>query len=229
MTRLILPLVFGVTGLAILVSLGNWQVDRLAEKQAFLAAIDARIDDAPVALPASPDPETDRFLAVTSSGTLTTDELHVLVSVKKVGPGYRIIAAFETSEGRRILVDRGFVATAQKDAPRYSGPLTVTGNLHWPDEIDSYTPANDHAGNIWFSRDVPTMAAALKTESILLIVRDTSEKDTAVTPLPVDSSIYPNDHLEYVVTWYGLAIVWGAMTLYYLRQTFKRARKNKKA
>ena len=225
MSRYILPLVFGIVGTAILVSLGNWQVRRLAEKEAYLAAIDDRISDAPVALPADPDPVADRFLPVEVSGTLTSDEVHLLVSVKKVGAGYRIVSAFDTDEGRRIMVDRGFVPIPDKDAVRYVGPVTITGNLHWPDEVDSYTPENDVDGNIWFARDVPTMAAALGSEPVLVILREMSENDTSVTPLPVDSSGIPNDHLEYIVTWYGLAIVWVAMTLYYLR----RMRKTKKA
>jgi surfeit locus 1 family protein len=69
----------------------------------------------------------------------------------------------------------------------------------------------------------------LKTEPVLIVVHeatsDVSENGPSVTPLPVDTSGIPNDHLGYVVTWYGLAIVWVAMTLYYLR----RMRKNKKA
>ncbi|WP_204113886.1 SURF1 family protein [Shimia biformata] len=225
MRRLILPLVFGILGTAILVSLGNWQVRRLAEKEAYLAAIDARIGAAPVALPASPDPEADRFLPVLVSGTYTGDELHVLVSVKQVGAGYRIISAFETDDGRRIMVDRGFIRTGAKDDARPDGPATVTGNLHWPDEVDSFTPDNDLEENIWFARDVPAMAAALNTEPTLVILRETSQTDPPVTPLPVTTEGIPNDHLQYIVTWYGLAIVWVAMTLYYLR----RQRKDKKA
>ncbi|MDO6520158.1 SURF1 family protein [Shimia thalassica] len=225
MPRYLLPLIFGIVGTAILVSLGNWQVRRLAEKEAYLSAIDARIADAPVEVPAIPDPVEDRFLPVTATGVLTSDELHVLVSVKKVGPGYRIVSAFEMEDGRRIMVDRGFVRTPQKEATRYTGPASVIGNLHWPEEIDSFTPENDITGNIWFARDVPAMAAALDTEPVLVILRETSENDTTVTPLPVDSSGIPNDHLQYIVTWYGLAIVWAAMTLYYLR----RMRKTKKA
>ncbi|MBU2944535.1 SURF1 family protein [Shimia thalassica] len=225
MPRYLLPLIFGIVGTAILVSLGNWQVRRLAEKEAYLSAIDARIADAPVEVPAIPDPVEDRFLPVTATGVLTSDELHVLVSVKKVGPGYRIVSAFEMEDGRRIMVDRGFVRTSQKEAARYTGPASVIGNLHWPEEIDSFTPENDITGNIWFARDVPAMAAALDTEPVLVILRETSENDTTVTPLPVDSSGIPNDHLQYIVTWYGLAIVWAAMTLYYLR----RMRKTKKA
>lgn len=231
MSRLIAPLIFGIVGAAILVSLGNWQVRRMAEKASYLAAIDARISQTPTALPALPDPKADRFLPVSVSGTLMSDELHVLVSVKKVGPGYRIISAFETDQGRRVMVDRGFIATPRKNDVRYTGPATITGNLHWPDEIDSFTPENDLAANIWFSRDVPTMAAALNAEPILVIAKTSSQNDPNLTPLPVDSSGIANDHLQYVVTWYGLAIVWAAMTLYYLHRTrrTRKTRKTKKA
>ena len=225
MSRLILPLVFGLIGTAILVSLGNWQVRRLAEKEAYLAAIDARISDSPVAIPDVADPAQDRFLPVRVAGTMTDDELHVLVSTKKLGAGYRVISAFETEAGRRIMIDRGHVPIPAKEAARLIGPMTVTGNLHWPEEIDSFTPETDLEANIRFARDVPDMAATLGTEPILLIARDSAPNDPSVTPLPVDTSGIPNDHLEYIVTWYGLAIVWVLMTLYYLL----RMRKPKKA
>lgn len=225
MTRLILPLVFGIVGTAILVSLGSWQVRRLAEKEAFLAEIDARIADAPIALPVSPDPVEDRFLPVSVTGKMTDRELHVLASAKKIGAGYRVISVFETDAGRRIMVDRGLVAISDKAATRVTGAMQVSGNLHWPDEIDRFTPETDQNAGIWFAREVPDMAVALGTEPVLLIARDASPEDASITPLPVDSSGIPNDHLEYIVTWYGLAIVWVAMTLYYLR----RMRKTEKA
>ena len=66
MARVILPLVFGLLGCAILVSLGIWQVQRLAWKQGVLAQIDARITAAPVALPIRPDRQRDQYLAVTA-------------------------------------------------------------------------------------------------------------------------------------------------------------------
>jgi surfeit locus 1 family protein len=47
------PLVFGIAGVAILMSLGIWQVQRLAWKEGVLAEIEARIVAAR-ALPAVP-------------------------------------------------------------------------------------------------------------------------------------------------------------------------------
>ncbi len=211
--RMILPLLFGILGTAVLISLGVWQLQRLEWKQAILAEIDARMAAAPVGLPADPDPARDRFLPVTATGTITDEELDVLVSVKGTGPGYRIISAFETDDDRRILLDRGFVRDDRKDAPRPPVPgVTVTGNLHWPDEVDGYTPATDTARNIWFARDVPAMADALGTEPLMIILRTTSEPAPAVAPLPLDSAGIPNDHLGYAIQWFGLAAVWAGMT-----------------
>jgi surfeit locus 1 family protein len=214
--RMIFPFLLGLVGAVILVSLGTWQLQRLSWKAGIIAEIEARIGAAPVAVPANPDPVRDRFLPVTATGTITDAELDVLVSVKNVGPGYRIISAFETEDGRRILLDRGFVANARKGDPRPAVEATVTGNLHWPDEVDSFTPAPDLRRNIWFAREVPAMADALETEPVMIILRDTTEPDPAVTPLPVDSAGIPNDHLEYAITWFGLAIVWVGMTAFLL-------------
>lgn len=225
MSRYILPLFFGILGTAVLVSLGTWQVQRLAWKEAILAEIDARFAAPAVAIPSEPDPERDRFLVVRASGTITQDELHVLASTRDAGAVYRVISAFESDDGRRLMLDRGWIKPPQKDDARPVVTASVTGNLHWPRETDSYTPENDREANIWFARDVDKMAEALNAQPVLIILRETSENDPSVTPLPVDSAGIPNDHLEYVLTWYGLAIVWVAMTLYYLR----RLRKTKKA
>ncbi len=204
-----------------LVSLGLWQVQRLAWKEGVLAEIEARIAADPVPLPASPDPEADRYLPVRATGLIGDQDLRVLISAKGVGPAYRIIAPLTLDDGRRVLVDRGYVPDAAKDAPRPGGEATITGNLHWPDEIDGFTPDNDIFGNVWFARDVPAMAEALGTEPVLIIVRQTSETAPRVTPLPVDTSGIPNDHLQYAVTWFGLAAVWVLMTGLWVRRIMR--------
>ena len=226
MRRFLFLLIFGIVGVGILVSLGNWQVRRLAWKQGVLAEIEARIAAEPVALPAEPDPERDRYLAVRVTGTMAPQELHVLVSTRDYGAGYRIISPFVTEDGRRIMIDRGFVPTAAKDQPRQTGAMEVTGNLHWPEEIDSFTPDPEPAQNIWFAREVPVLAEALDTEPVLLIAR--SQTDPKVLPLPVDTAGIPNDHLQYAVTWYGLALVWALMTFYFLWRTRARSRSSER-
>ena len=215
--RMIFPLLLGLVGAAVLIALGVWQLQRLEWKENVIAEIEARIGADPVPLPESPDPERDRFLPVTATGTITDEELDVLVSVRQAGPAYRIISAFETDAGRRILLDRGYVPDEAKDDPRAPARgVTLTGNLHWPDEVDRWTPPPEIDRNIWFARDVPRMAEVLGTEPVMIILRTSSEPDPTVTPLPIETAGIPNDHLEYAVTWFGLALVWVGMTAFLL-------------
>ncbi|WP_460274178.1 SURF1 family protein [Celeribacter sp. ULVN23_4] len=215
--RMIFPLVIGIAGCAILIALGTWQLRRLEWKQGVLAEIEAKIAAAPAPLPAEIDPSM-KYLPVVVSGEIGAEELHVLVSRKQVGAGYLIIAPFVTEDGRRVLLDRGFVPDeakdALRDAARSAGAVTVTGNLHWPDDMNNSTPAPDMGRNIWFGRDIPAMAAVLKTEPVLIVARESTGE--GIEPMPVGVEGIPNDHLQYAMTWFSLCIVWLGMTLFLL-------------
>ncbi|MCT4558683.1 MAG: SURF1 family protein [Pelagimonas sp.] len=218
MKRILAPLVIGLAGAAILVWLGTWQVQRLAWKQAILSEIDATIAGKAIPLPRVISPTQQRYQPVTLTGEIEADTLYVLVSKKQVGAGWRLVSAFSTADGRRVLVDRGFVPVDQKSSPRYAGPATLNGNLHWPDDRNSSTPENDVDANTWFARDLGQMAEQLQTEPLLVVTRDMSPSDPGVTPLPVDSAGIPNDHLNYAITWYSLAVVWLFMTGVWIRR-----------
>ncbi|MFN3937885.1 MAG: SURF1 family protein [Gemmobacter sp.] len=211
--RLIFPMVLGFGGLAILLALGFWQLQRLEWKTGILREIEAVIAGPTVPLPDAPTAGQHRYLPVALSGRLTGQALPVLTSRKGQGPGYRLIAAFETETGRRLLLDRGFLPEARLAgyvAPE--GLLRLRGNLYWPDETDRFTPPPDPARGIWFARDVATMARALGTEPVMVVVAAAEPDDPLVTPLPVDTARIPNDHLQYAVTWFLLAAAWAGMT-----------------
>ena len=212
--RMILPLLFGLIGTAILMSLGFWQVQRMQWKEGILADITARISAAPVALPATPDPKGDRYLPVTVNGRFTGQTLRVLVSRKEIGAGVRIIEAFQTDDGRRVLVDRGFLPAADKNRALSVSNATVTGNLHWPQETDSFTPPPDLKTGLWYARDVAAMSRALDTEPTFLVAREPT--GDGIEAMPVDTSGIPNDHWGYAVQWFSMAAVWLGMTVYLL-------------
>ena len=219
--RMIAPLIFGIVGVAILVSLGSWQIRRLAWKTEILAAIAARLEAPPVPVPAVAGPEADRYLRVRASGEILPGEIHVYTSAPPRGVGYRVIVPLRLADGRSLLLDRGFVPIDEKGAARHLGAITVEGNLDWPRETDSlFTAAPDLVKNIWFARDVPAMAAALGTEPLLLVT-SASDDPAAPQPLPVTVNL-PNDHLGYALTWFGLALVWAGMTVYLLWRIKRR-------
>ena len=224
--KMVLPLLIGLIGVAILVSLTVWQVQRLAWKTEILAEIEGRIAAEPVSLSEALDPKVIEFASVALEGRFTGEELHVLASIKRVGAIYRVISAFETNEGQRILVDRGFIPVEAKDAPRAPVEARIVGNLRFPDETDSFTPAPDLDKNIWFVRDPLAMSEALKTDYVFVILRETSEINPPVTPLPVDTAGIPNDHLQYAITWFSLALIWLVMTGFWMARLRETGQKD---
>ncbi|SDY76564.1 SURF1 family protein [Citreimonas salinaria] len=221
MTRYVAPLLIGLVGAAILVALGLWQVQRLAWKEGIIADIESMIAADPQPLPRVVDPATQRYQPVALQGEIGEGALYVLVSVKRQGAGWRVISPFTTEDGRRVLLDRGFVPAAEKDTPLRAGPAAVLGNLHWPDDRNSATPENAPQDNTWYARDIGPMAEALQTEPLLVVASDVDPADARVRPLPVDSAGIPNDHLQYAITWFSLAAVWIAMTLAWIRTQAK--------
>lgn len=220
MRRVIFLLIISGAGLAILIGLGTWQLQRKAWKEGILATIDERIAGEPAAgLPVQLDPETDKYLPVRLQGEIGAQELHVLTSIKDVGPGYRVISPFTLDDGRSVLLDRGFVPVKDKQAERLAGPAAIEGNIHWPQEVDSYTPAPDLAANIWYARDADRMADQLGTEPVIIVLRSNPEGEAGLRPVPVSVSGIPNDHLQYAITWFSLAFIWAAMTIYFLRRS----------
>lgn len=217
---MIFPLLMGLVGCGILMSLGVWQLQRMEWKAAILAGMEARIGGTPAPLPDRLDPVADKFRPVTVQGRFTGQFLEVLAGQKGSSPGVRIVEAFQTDAGRLILIDRGFVEDAARALPRPAHPAAITGNLHWPDDADSYTPPPDPKTGLWFSRDVAAMAAKLGTEPVFIVAR--APTGDGIAPLPVDTSAIPNDHWGYAITWFSLAAVWAVMTGYLLWRIRRR-------
>ncbi|MEM7439349.1 MAG: SURF1 family protein [Pseudomonadota bacterium] len=221
--RYLFALILGFGGLAILLWLGFWQLDRLAWKEGKLAEIDGRMQAEPVALPPTPVEVEHSYLRVLVTGDLTGDEIHILTSQKNVGPGFLVISKLVLGDGRAVLVDLGFVAEARKAEARPEGAIEVTGNLLWPNEVDPrFTPDPDLGRNIWFARDLPAMAKALGAEPILVVASAARPApENMPKPIRVATNI-PNDHLEYAVTWFSMAVCWLAMTVYLIWRIRRR-------
>ena len=209
--RFLSALVFFLAGLAVLLGLGTWQVQRMHWKNALLADIAARIGGTPGEVPALPDAEADRYRPVAVTGAFTGERLYVLSGQKEAGPGVRVISVLQTGDGRRLLVDRGFLPEAEKTRPLAVTTARITGNLMWPQDSDSYTPPPDPATGIWFARDALAMAAALHTEPTFIVAAEPT--GDGIMAMPVDTSAIPNNHWGYAITWFLLAAVWAVMTV----------------
>ena len=216
-------IVFGAGGLAVLLSLGVWQVQRLAWKQGLNEIIAARSLGDPKPVTGNETAEADDHRAARATGRFAAHEtqLRYLTSVKGLGPGFRLIAPFELEDGERRLVDRGFaperVAPRQAEPPSPpEGETVLVGLLRWPNEASAFTPSPNREDDIWFARDVAAMAAALRTRPVMLVHAPGAPPGgrNIEWPAPVlEKTALSNNHLGYAITWFALAAIWLGMSI----------------
>ena len=220
-----LPVATGILvliALAILISLGTWQVERLHWKEGLLADIAERQVAAPVPLAdieamaaASGDIE---YRKVTATGRYINNKERHFFATWRGQTGYYIYTPLELADGRALFVNRGFVPFENKEPEmRMQGQLTdqqtVTGlaRQKLPGKPSWVVPDNDVAKNIFYWKDLDVMAESVgldKARVIPFFVDADSTPNPAGLPIGGVTQVdLPNDHLQYAFTWYGLAAV----------------------
>lgn len=220
-----------LVAMAILIGLGAWQLQRLAWKRDVLARIEKLQASPPQpvgpVLDALSDGRDVGFVRVTATCPgLAAAPFVELYGLREGQSGVRLISACEVDalRYRTVLVDRGFVADTVSARPPVDpasrAPVQVTGVLRPPEPASFVTPPN--RPDRWFSRDVEAMAAALKAQTpaptFLMAETSSNPEWEALIPAPLPAQI-PNRHLEYAVTWFGLA---GALAGVYAAMLFRR-------
>ncbi|HEX3974543.1 MAG TPA: SURF1 family protein [Stellaceae bacterium] len=229
---LLWPTFWSALGLLLLLGLGTWQVQRLQWKEGLIAERNAALAAAPVPLPQTLDAARAlEFRPVRAEGEFLNDhELYLNAQSFSGDQGFLIVTPFRLGDGQIVFIDRGFVPTARKEpatraAGQITGPTTVTGLLRLPEPPGTFTPANEPQKNSWFSIDLPAMAQAAGVGSALPFYVDADK-----TPVPggwpqggQTITDLPNNHLQYAITWYALAV---ALIAIYIRFAIRRRRSN---
>ncbi len=218
------PTVFAVAGVAILIGLGIWQLDRKTWKENLIETVTSRISRAPVDLPPRANwsrlvPEGNEYSRVTFPAEfLPGEEALVYTSGSPFRPdvkvpGYWVFAPAQLAGGSIVLVNRGFVPMDRKDPATRTGgnvrgSVEIVGAMRWPEGRGTFTPADDPKTNVWYVRDPKAMAAAKKWATAAPFYID---QEAPVPPggLPLPGKIevhLPDNHLQYAITWFGLGL-----------------------
>lgn len=216
---LIWPGVAALLALAVLIALGAWQWQRKAWKEGLIARIAERTAAAPVSLDQALQIwRTTRdveYLRVFANGQLLHEHERYLYSPEREGLGWHVLTPLEVTPDRVIWVNRGFVIDALRDPARRSAgqienQVRVTGLARLPASAGPFTPANDPARNIWYWRDLVALQASAFQQAGPLSTPFMLDAEASVVPggWPkggVTRLDIPNRHLEYALTWWGLA------------------------
>jgi surfeit locus 1 family protein len=228
---LLLPGLFAAVGIAILVSLGVWQLERLAWKEALISRVEAGLVAEPIAAPGPEawpglDLAAMEYQPVTVEGRYLNDrEVHVVATLTQPkgpagGIGYFVMTPFATDDGWTVYVNRGFVPREKKNAPTRSqgliaGATAATGLLRAPSRRSWFTPGDSVSDNQWFSRDPAAFAAANgQPGPIAPYIIDARFDPNLPGGLPQGGETivtFSNNHLQYALTWFGLAAALAAV------------------
>jgi cytochrome oxidase assembly protein ShyY1 len=209
------------------VALGVWQLQRRVEKHALIAALDQRLAAAPVPLPPTTqwsalNPAHDEFRRVSFTATYQARlDAMVYTSGSAVradvsGPGTWAFIPARLADGQTVAVNAGFVPNRMQDrgeqdravAQLITGQaVALTGYIRFPEAAGMLTPAEDRSKRLWFTRDHLAMAQALGWNEVAPFYIDLESPVPASgipKPGPLDVQL-KDDHLQYAITWFGLA------------------------
>lgn len=207
-TLITVPAVLAMLGL------GTWQLQRMSWKADLMQRVAQRVHAAPVPLPAAPeDPAAWEFRPVTVAGRFLHDkELRLVARPRQGQAGYEIVTPLLRDGGGTVLVNRGFVPMDRRDPAsrpqgQVEGLVTVAGIARLPQPATLFQPDNTPGADTWMRADSSAMAAVLGLSGVSpLIVEAMPGQAPGGLPAGIEPRVeLPNNHLQYAVTWYGLA------------------------
>lgn len=208
--------------LAVLLALGFWQLDRLSWKEDLLARIEARRDTPPLLISNRADIQTlsraaHDFHPAILTGTFGDEVVFWFTQIenKPTGldrwdkAGYHMLVPFYLADGSAVMVDRGFIPQRLIDIPAPpppQGQVSFQVVLRWPDGRGLFDNADEPARNLFYVRDPQAIGAHWQQQLPALIGEAAVANDSWPRGGQTRMSI-ANNHLQYAVTWFGLAIV----------------------
>lgn len=207
------------------VSLGVWQVRRLAWKEDLIARIEAHRAAPPVPAPAAPPSGADEYRRVTATGRFDHVRATRVQASTALGSGYWLLTPLHTASQRWVLVNRGFVPLGDPPLDRPAGEVQITGWLRLTEPGGSLLQHNDPAADRWYSRDVAAIRAARSLAGPVAPYFIDAAADPALPPETPETWPRPgltvlhfsNNHRVYALTWFAMAVLTAAAAGWLLR------------
>lgn len=220
-----------IPGVLVLVALGSWQVQRLMWKNEINEFRDAQAHAEPIPLPAEVDDvDALSYRPVWLEGQFRhAQEMFLGARSHRDQTGYQVITPFETVDGRVVLVNRGWIPLDRKDpvtrsAGQVDGIVRLEGLLVPGGRQGWFTPDNHPDEDFWFWVDLDSLSAHAGIPPQRFLI----DAGPAPNPggLPIGGQTHValrNEHLQYIVIWYALAIALAAIYVLFMRGERRRA------
>ena len=232
--RWVITTLLVLVAVGVMVRLGFWQLDRLAQRRVFNAAVEAQISAPPLDLnqamagkvtPAGKTAPGDllnmEYRQVTVTGVYDPANQVILRNqVNNNQPGFDLITPLKIQgTSQSVLVDRGFIPLDDKDPAAWAkyaqpGPLTLSGQIrlgHVPQVFGVADPAlapGQTRLDAWNHLNLPRIQSQTPYALLPVYVQMAPEKNGSAT-MPVASLDQPDltegPHMGYAIQWFAFA------------------------
>ncbi|MGN7618801.1 MAG: SURF1 family protein [Ehrlichia sp.] len=186
---------------SIMVFLGTWQIFRLKEKNEIIHNMQV-----PATRLLTDSIIKQNYKNVVAEGTFDNNYRFFFFAGAL---GYYLLHPFHLSSGKYILVNKGVVSDKNLNIDLFdSAKINVHGILYCDyNKKVRWFVKNDMNANIWFWFDIENMSKQINIplESCMIWADRTVAFNNVTANVPLKIR---NDHLEYIVTWYLLALIW---------------------
>lgn len=202
LARRLFFILFWLSCCVLCLSLSSWQFQRLTWKNTLIRE---SIQKRKTLLPVShlQDNAEQAFYQVQLKGTFQHASEHYLWGRLHHGKlGVHVLTPFIISKGPSILVNRGWTShTELKTFWRPLGEISLEGYLMAPPKPSFWTPVNDPQTQTWHWIELSKLMPKGFQHLYVIATREEGHPTAPHTTL-LD---FPNNHLQYALTWLALA------------------------
>jgi surfeit locus 1 family protein len=195
--------------------LGTWQVYRLYIKNNLISDLENNLKTSSINFNVDIDKEYTKILF--KKKDLNTKIF--LYHLNKGEIGFKVIVPYEINSSLLVLVDKGWI---RKDK------INLIKNTLFNDDIiegytkkirekNLFTPNNNIKEDFLYSVEIDNLKKSLNKNIYPLLIIQTSKTNKDIIPNDYEVRL-PNNHLQYAITWYGLALFTIIFFLYYRKK-----------
>jgi surfeit locus 1 family protein len=207
--------IFFIFFIFIVLSLGTWQVFRLYSKSKLISDLENNLKRSSIDFNVEVDKEYTKVL-------LKKKNLRskiFLYHLNKGEIGFKVIIPYEVNSSLLVLVDKGWIRKDKINLIKNSlfNDDIIEGYTKKIREKKLFTPKNNLKEDFLYSVEIDNLKKSLNKNIYPLLIIQTSKTKKDIIPNDYRVSL-SNNHLQYAITWYGLALFTIIFFLYYRKK-----------
>ena len=214
--------------ISLLIALGFWQLQRLEWKNTLLSKIEDNYNNITIDFPFLADSSQFEYMKSNIDGNYLPDKLMFFYRSNLSGDsGFNIIIPFKTTEGNIVYIDNGWIPFTDKNKLdigfiQESKIYSLSGVLIFKKDRKYFIPKNNYNENIWYLLNTDEMDSVHGFSSSSYILKLVDQKYFEEFLIEFKPTNIKNNHLQYAITWFLMAMFISIFYIYHIKQQVKK-------